>query len=130
MYWLTGTDEVLAWRARPFSLQVVARQKEMSLLRVATMEIVRLLEDAGFARFEIDRVREDIRNCFLIVVSCSSDIPERNDRSSVNHFIAVTRPYVTILVTTDDIFDKQESDNRQLRQILLPMEECSAIMES
>lgn len=69
----------------------------MSLLQDTMMEILKTLEYAGSASFEVDGVGKNVWNCFLIVVTYSRNRPKGKDMSCVKHDTAVTRACVRCL---------------------------------
>lgn len=66
----------------------------------------------------VEEIGKDFMNCFLVVVSSSSDIPKRGDLSSVKYGIAVMSPYLRCLLTMDYIRDQQGNNKRQLRETM------------
>lgn len=67
------------------------------------MKILRRLMDAGFARFEVDGVEEDVYNFLAIVESSCSVMPKGKDISCVKHGIAVTISFTICLLAMEEI---------------------------
>lgn len=72
-----------------------AIQMRKSSLHNALMESLRTLKDGGSASYEFDRVEKYVWNCYLIVTSYCSDIPEVEDMECENHGIPVMILYVS-----------------------------------
>lgn len=69
------------------------------------IEIIRPLEDAGCASFEVDGMEKNVWNSFTNVKSSSCEIHEENEILCVEQFITVRRLCVICLETMDDIHD-------------------------
>lgn len=71
----------------------------------------------------MDRVKNDVGNCFFIVLSRRCDIPERMEMSCVKHYFAVMMPCVRCMETMSHLCDLGGSYGRQVRQNMRLREE-------
>lgn len=92
---------------------MTAVQNDVSLLYDPISEVLRSVVEAASVGYEVNEVGKDLINFFLIVVSYCCNISEGKYMSCVKYAIALTKPFVSCLVTIktiDDIPDMPESD--------------------
>lgn len=128
LHYTTDTDKVRAHVAQQISWQVSEQIMNVSQLHDAMKPILGPLVYVWSASFKGAGVKKDVCICFLIIVSYSCNLPERQDMLCIKPSIAVAKPCVRCVVDMD-IQDLQISDEQQIGMTRLVRSKYTQMMK-